>query len=258
VGGILHPSSLTLWQQALAKQRVSSLPRVQAVHTEGPKRQGTQAGGADERFADRAYKELERLIVTLALAPGDWVTESSLSERLGVSRTPIREALQRLARARLVEIVPRRGLRITRVRVEDQLALLEFRREVERFLTVQAAKRSSVGDRERFREMAKEMDGCSLTRDEAEHYRIDLDYKLLLVGTAGNEHASEAVAPLWASSRRFSWVTRASRDIALSSTLTAQVMRAIVDGDVVRTASTTDAYMNALEELARKSLDVGP
>jgi DNA-binding GntR family transcriptional regulator len=143
------------------------------------------------------------------------------------------------------------------VRVEDQLALLAFRREVERFLSIQAAKRASVGDRERFREMAKGMDRCSLSRDEAEHYRIDLEYKLLLVRTAGNEHASEAVAPLWASSRRFSWLTRASRDIALSSKLTAQVMRAIVDSDVVRTARTIDAYMDALEELARRSLDIG-
>jgi len=234
------------------------LPKIQVVHADNPKHPGIQVGGTDARFADRAYTELERLIVTLALAPGDWVTESALSERLGVSRTPVREALQRLARARLVEIVPRRGLRITGVRVEDQLALLEFRREVERFLTVQASKRSSVRDRERFHEMAIGMDGCSINRDEAEHYRIDLEYKLLLMRTAGNEHASEAVAPLWASSRRFSWVTRASRDIALSSTLTAGVMRAIVDGDPVRTASATDAYMNALEELARRSLDVGP
>ncbi len=103
--------------------------------------------------------------------------------------------------------------------------------------------------------MAEGMERCSLSRDEAEHYRIDLDYKLLLVDTAGNEHASEAVAPLWASSRRYSWVTRASRDIALSSTLTAHVMRAIVDGDIARTAHATDAYMDALEELARRSLD---
>ena len=238
------------------KIRVGYLPKVQAALVADSRLLITLAAGADERFADRAYKELERLIVTLALAPGEWVTESSLSERLGVSRTPVREALQRLARARLVEIVPRRGLRITKVRVEDQLALLEFRREVERFLTVQAARRSSVGEREIFRELAKGMDRCSQTRDEAEHYRIDLEYKLLLVRTAGNEHAGEAVSPLWASSRRFSWVTRATRDIALSSTLTAHVMRAIVDGDVERAATATNAYMDALDELARRSLDI--
>ena len=215
-------------------------------------------GATDERLADWAYKELERLIVTASLAPGEWVTESDLGLRLGLSRTPIREALQRLARARLLEIVPRRGLRITGVRVEEQLALLEFRREVERFLAVRAAERATTAERDRFRALAGEMEGCARSRDEAEHYRVDLEYKLLLVQAAGNEHAGEAIAPLWASSRRFSWVTRASRNIALSSTLTAAVMHAIADGDAALAARANDVYMDALEQLARGSLDYCP
>ncbi|MGE0716617.1 MAG: GntR family transcriptional regulator [Alphaproteobacteria bacterium] len=224
----------------------------------GRARQVADAAGADERLADRAYKELERLIVTAELAPGEWATESDLSERLGLSRTPIREALQRLVRARLIEVVPRRGLQITAVRVEDQLALLSFRREVERFLATRSAERATPADRRRLREMAAGMDECARTRDEAGHYVLDLEYKLLLVRAAGNEHAGEAIAPLWASSRRFAWVTRAVRDIVLSSNLSAAVMRAIADGDGPGAARCTDAYMDALEQLARNSLDVLP
>lgn len=225
---------------------------------QGGARPVADSAGAEERLADRAYKELERLIVTAELAPGAWATETDLSERLGLSRTPIREALQRLVRARLIEVVPRRGLRITAVRVEDQLALLAFRREVERFLATRSAERATPADRRRFRELAADMDACARTRDEAGHYRFDLEYKLLLVRTAGNDHAGEAIVPLWASSRRFAWVTRAVRDIALSSTLSAAVMRAIADGDGPRAAQCTDAYMDALEQLARSSLDVLP
>lgn len=214
-----------------------------------------EAGRADSRLADWAYRELERLIITAELAPGEWVTETDLGDRLGLSRTPIREAVQRLARARLLEIVPRRGIRITGVRVEAQLALLEFRREIERFLAARAAQRASPAERARFRGMAEEMDAVAESRDEAAHYRVDLEYKLLLVQAAGNEHAGEAISPLWASSRRFSWVTRAARDIARSSRLTAAVMRAIADGDAERASRSTDAYMDALEELARNSID---
>ena len=86
--------------------------------------------------------------------------------------------------------------------------------------------------------------------------RLDLEYKLLLVRAAANEHAGEAIAPLWASSRRFAWVTRASRDVALSSTCNAAIMRAIAEGDPQQAAATTDAYMDALEQLARASLDL--
>ena len=60
-------------------------------------------------LTDRAYADLEEMIVTLKLAPGRAVSESELSQRLGIGRTPIREALQRLAREELVVILPRRG-----------------------------------------------------------------------------------------------------------------------------------------------------
>ena len=62
-----------------------------------------------ESLTDRAYGDLEELIVTLKLPPGSAVSEAALSVRLGIGRTPIREALQRLARERLVTILPRKG-----------------------------------------------------------------------------------------------------------------------------------------------------
>jgi DNA-binding GntR family transcriptional regulator len=56
-----------------------------------------------------AYRRLEEMIVTLELAPGSLVSEAILSRQLGIGTTPIREALQRLAREYLVDIIPRRG-----------------------------------------------------------------------------------------------------------------------------------------------------
>ena len=83
-----------------------------------------------QSLTDRAYAEIEELIVTLRLAPGTPVSEAELMARLGIGRTPIREALQRLARERLVEIYPRRGNFVTDINVAGQLRLLETRREL--------------------------------------------------------------------------------------------------------------------------------
>lgn len=66
--------------------------------------------GADQSLTAVAYARLEELIVTLQLAPGEVVSEAVLGEKLGIGRTPIREALHRLARERLVTILPRRGI----------------------------------------------------------------------------------------------------------------------------------------------------
>jgi DNA-binding GntR family transcriptional regulator len=57
-------------------------------------------------FSDRAYLSIRRLIVTLALEPGSVISESDLMARLGLGRTPIREALRRLANERLVDVYP--------------------------------------------------------------------------------------------------------------------------------------------------------
>src|SRR5436305_13711508 len=85
-----------------------------------------------QSLTELAYLDLEEMIVTLKLPPGTAVSESELSQRLRIGRTPIREALQRLARERLIVILPRRGILVPEINVKRQLRLLAVRREVER------------------------------------------------------------------------------------------------------------------------------
>ena len=92
-------------------------------------------------LTDEAYAQLEELIVTLQLRPGVAVSEAALSERLGIGRTPIREALQRLAREHLIVVLPQRGNLVSQIDVRKQLRLLETRREVERLIARCAARR---------------------------------------------------------------------------------------------------------------------
>src|SRR5271168_3823387 len=87
-----------------------------------------------ETLTDKAYRALEEEIVTLRIPPGTVVSEAILSRRLGVGRTPVREALQRLAREWLVIIMPRRGIVVSEIDPVRQLRLLEVRREIERLL----------------------------------------------------------------------------------------------------------------------------
>src|ERR1039458_820822 len=74
-----------------------------------------RAGEPGLSLTDRAYGHLEELIVTLQLPPGSAVSETALSQRLEIGRTPIREALHRLARERLVTILPRRGIIVSEI-----------------------------------------------------------------------------------------------------------------------------------------------
>ncbi|MBO6784692.1 MAG: GntR family transcriptional regulator, partial [Alphaproteobacteria bacterium] len=100
--------------------------------------------------AEQAYERLEEMIVTMQIAPGASISESELCEQVGMGRTPVREALQRLARQRLINILPRRGMVVTEINAETQLYLLELRRELDGFMVRAAARRRSQEQAFRF------------------------------------------------------------------------------------------------------------
>ena len=93
-----------------------------------------------------AYEMLEELIVTHALEPGASVTEDLLAQRTGIGRTPIREALQRLARDGLVSIRPRSAIVILEMTHARQLQLLEARAALQEQTVRLAARRADVGE----------------------------------------------------------------------------------------------------------------
>ena len=75
--------------------------------------------GSPRRSPTRRTTRSAGLIVSLELPPGAVIDERELMERLGIGRTPVREALRRLAQERLVEVFPRRGMFVTGVDVRD-------------------------------------------------------------------------------------------------------------------------------------------
>jgi len=97
-------------------------------------------------LADRAYYRLRELIVSLELAPGSIVDERELQTRLGIGRTPVREALRALARENLVEVHARRGMFVSSVEVGDLAALSEVRETLEGFAAGLAAERRTADD----------------------------------------------------------------------------------------------------------------
>ena len=90
-------------------------------------------------LAEQAYQHLEHDLVTLDLAPGAVVSEGLLIERVGLGRTPVREAIQRLAHQDLIRVMPRKGLMIVPIEQADLLQVLEVRKGLERLIVRLAA-----------------------------------------------------------------------------------------------------------------------
>jgi DNA-binding GntR family transcriptional regulator len=101
-----------------------------------------------EALADRAYYAIRELIVSLDLRPGSVVNERELMERLDLGRTPIREAVRRLAQEQLVEVFPRRGTFVTNVEIRDLASICEVRSSLESHAARIAAERATDTERE--------------------------------------------------------------------------------------------------------------
>ena len=94
-------------------------------------------------MANQAYTILKRQVLSLQLEPGASVSEGELAARLGMSKTPVREALARLRRDGLVDSAPRSGHQITPVTVKDARDLFEVRTVLEGEAAAGAARRGS-------------------------------------------------------------------------------------------------------------------
>src|SRR5256714_13268937 len=99
-------------------------------------------------LAEKAYLAVREMIVSLELRPGAVVNERELMERLGIGRTPMREALRRLAQEKFVAVYPRRGMFVTTVEIRDLAALCEVRLAIEGEAARLAAQRITDEDRE--------------------------------------------------------------------------------------------------------------
>jgi DNA-binding GntR family transcriptional regulator len=107
--------------------------------------------------ADRAYAAVRDMIVSLELRPGAVIDERSLMERLEIGRTPLREAVRRLAQERLVEVFPRRGTFVTSVEIRDLASLAEVRLVLESHAAALAAERATDDDREELQALIDEL-----------------------------------------------------------------------------------------------------
>jgi DNA-binding GntR family transcriptional regulator len=202
-----------------------------------------------------AYHRLEEMIVTLKIEPGSVVSEAILSRELNIGTTPIREALQRLAREHLVQILPRRGVIVTDIDVRQQLQILEVRRELDRLIMRTAARRASTAERRAFTAMAERMRQAVETNDVHEFMRLDGEFNQRAAAAARNEIAATTVASLQAVSRRF-WFFH-HRDVAelpQTAALHIDLMQAIAGGNEALAAQAAERLIDHLVRLATSTL----
>jgi len=187
------------------------------------------APGKHTSLAEQAYDALEARWVTLQLPPGSAVQEKDLAEGVGIGRTPVREAVQRLASHGLLQVLPRKGLVVAPLRRSELGQVLEARRVLERLLVVKAAERATSDQRQALALLATQFARGDIRLERFMHLDRLLDN--LLAEACANRYVVSALAPLHAHCRRLWFLQREEMDLQRATELHAGLATAVADAE---------------------------
>ncbi|MBA4741818.1 MAG: GntR family transcriptional regulator [Azoarcus sp.] len=208
-----------------------------------------------ETQAQHAYRQIEEMIVTLTMPPGSRISEKSVSAQLGIGRTPVREALQRLAYERTIKVLPRSGAMVSEIDVAEHFKLIEVRRELERILVGRAARLAEPAACKRFGELAERFMEAAEQEDESIFLPTDAEFNALVAETARNDYAAAAMRPLQAQTRRFWYLYfRQVGDLAKVSRLHAEIAIAISRKDENEARDASDRLVDYVEQYTYRTM----
>jgi len=200
-------------------------------------------------LADRAYLSIRDLIVSLELAPGALIDERQLVETLGIGRTPVREALRRLAQEQLVEVFPRRGMFVTGVDVRDLARISEVRAALEPEGARLAAERATDEERDALASLSDQITGGAdlMGLDERIHRAV--------YAAAHNHLLEKTLGEYYVLALRI-WMIALDRAQDLEDAVEAHrdLVHEIVIGNGERAAEVMRAHVENFEQAMRKAL----
>ena len=162
------------------------------------------AGGA--LIAERAYRELRDRIVTLRFAPGTVLREDELMADLGIGRTPLREAVKRLALESFVAVQPRRGTYVTEVDAAEIIQITEVRAELEGYAAELAARRMDADARRAAEALLEQIELLGRGDDQQELMRLDERIHRFVWEASGNPYLIETLERYFSLSLRIWYV----------------------------------------------------
>jgi DNA-binding GntR family transcriptional regulator len=137
-------------------------------------------------LTDSVYAALKTAIIENTLAAGSRLTEAAIAEQIGVSNTPVREAISRLEREGLVHFLPRRGAVVVSITAEDIREVLEVREVLEAHAIVRALQRRTPELDRRLSELVEQAEALVAASDQHGYSRLDMEFHRLLVQASGN------------------------------------------------------------------------
>jgi len=164
-------------------------------------------------LALQAYQQIKRRIVTTALPPGAYLSEVQLSDELGIGRTPVHHALHRLAQESLVDILPRKGVIIRPISLDEIAQIIEARMINETHCAAQAAIRVTQSALDEPKRYLAEAAATLQSHGEVETLMaLDCQFHAWIGRTAGNAVVGDILGELQDRSSRFWFLSLSEKE----------------------------------------------
>ncbi|MPV58540.1 GntR family transcriptional regulator [Burkholderia sp. HI2761] len=158
-------------------------------------------------LADRAYALIQRDIITMRLKPGAALNEADLVARTGIGRTPVHQAVHRLVLEGLLSVMPRKGLMVQPLSLDDIVAVIDVRRINEAHCAELAARHATPDDLARLAALLDDGQACVDTHDVEGMMELDRAFHQTIAAAARNAVLADILRALHERSLRFWFVT---------------------------------------------------
>ena len=217
----------------------------------GSRRREPAASRATASLRDAAYEAIKHRIITCAFRPGEYINELQLSALLNIGRTPVHQALDRLMVEGMVEVIPRKGVIVKPVSLNEVLQIIEVRLINEPLGARLAAEHASDADLTEMADVLKRAKHWASLRNVENLMLLDREFHLLIAKAAKNDVLTELLRSLHERSLRFWFISlNAPTQYQLVQDEHATILEAIRQRD----ADKADAAMRRHIESFRKNV----
>lgn len=196
------------------------------------------------------YEELKMQILTGAIVPGTRMMEVELANEIGVSRTPVREAIRKLEKEGLVTIEPRRGAYASQISTKDMVEILEVRQNMEGLAAFFAASRMTSDQMEELKIIEEKYNEAVKSGDMQEMIKYDTKFHRMIVESCNNKVLVQMIEQLQELVLRFRYIYYDNFKRAENMPEEhMEIMQAIETGNAEAARNAADTHIDRLKEL---------
>ena len=210
---------------------------------------------AERSLAAKAYEAIKLRVITLEYPPGSSLVESQICAELGIGRTPVHEAISRLAIEGAVEILPRKGIVVRPVSLDEALATIEARLINEPACARLAAQRASDEDLARIQDVLEQAPPLLARRDIKGLMQLDRQFHAAIARAARNRVLEQILQQLHERSLRFWFISLSdSKHLLQVDAEHRDVLRALVARNPDRAEQTVRAHIESFRDTIKRSI----